>query len=208
MIPSDIFSTPTTNGVITLHTGGAKGSDTYFEKRAMESGFKVMAYSYKTGYHKGPNKIEISDDDFNEGILKVKGASKFLGRTSISKYINLLSRNWAQVKYSQQIFAVGSILSPGQVSGKGYPNKSKYEVVDGGTGWAVAMGIIEGREVHVFDQFRDEWFFWSQIHERFTPISPPKITAENFAGIGTRALNTLGECAISDLFLRSFSFTP
>lgn len=99
---------------ITCHSGGASGSDTYFSEIGKEFGVITKAYSYKTKYHTSDDKVEISDEDYEEGVLKVKEAnSKILKRSGIDKYMNLLARNWSQVKYSNEIFAIGTIIHPG-----------------------------------------------------------------------------------------------
>ena len=79
---------------LTLHTGGALGSDSYFEKLSIEYGISVRAYSYKTKYHNSPNKVEISEEDYLDGVSEVNRANKFLNRWGIHKYMNLLARNW------------------------------------------------------------------------------------------------------------------
>lgn len=116
---------------LTLHTGGALGSDSYFEKLSIEHGISVRAYSYKTKYHNSPNKVEISEEDYLDGISEVNKANKFLNRWGIHKYMNLLARNWAQVKYSKQIIAIGRIVDPGQKTSRGYC-RSTGQSVDGG----------------------------------------------------------------------------
>lgn len=188
----------------TCHSGGAIGSDTEFEINCEKFKIKVNAYSYKTKSHTSKNKVEISEEDFNEGILEVKKANKFLNRWGIDKYMNLLARNWAQVKYSKQIFAIGEIIEPGTKDKKGYKNNSKMQIVSGGTGYAVMMGILNGREVFVFDQTKLKWFKWSPNSDRFVEIQKPIISNPNFAGIGTREINDFGKKEIEDLFLRSF----
>ena len=204
MMIQELFPTVEDQSLVTLHSGGARGSDTKFEDEAQKRGFQVRAYSYKTTYHKSPNKVEISQEDFMEGIEWVGRCSKFLARPGVKKYLNLLARNWAQVKYSDQIFAVGAIVDPGQSFSKGYINRSRYQVVDGGTGWAVAGGILKGSSVFVYDQIIQKWHRWSSIHQKFLEIDPPKITSKNFAGIGTRNLNSQGEREIEQLFIRSY----
>ena len=200
----ELFSPQEDLSVVTLHSGGAKGADIKFEDEAQKRGFLVRAYSYKTTYHKSPNKVEISDEDFKEGIEWVGRCSKFLARPGVKKYLNLLARNWAQVKYSDEIFAIGMIVQPGGTLSKGYTNRSKYQVVDGGTGWAVSGGILKGSKVFVYDQTLQKWHRWSPIHQKFLEIEPPKITSKNFAGIGTRNLNPQGEREIEQLFIRSY----
>ena len=96
----DIFDTKKldlTN--ITCHSGGAMGSDSEWENIGKEFGVITKAYSYKTTYHVSENKVEISETDYKEGIVEINKANKWLNRYGIHKYMNLLARNWAQVKY-------------------------------------------------------------------------------------------------------------
>jgi hypothetical protein len=190
---------------IICHSGGAIGSDTYFETIGAEYGVKTRAYSYKTEYHKSSNKVEISDSDYKEGIIEINKANKWLNRYGINKYMNLLARNWAQVKYSDQIFAIGTIIKVGDKNSKGYYNKGKYDVVDGGTGYAVMMGINHDKEVFVFDQIRDKWYKWSYTTMKFIEFKDEiKIGVQNFAGIGTRNILPNGIQAIKDIYSNTF----
>jgi hypothetical protein len=190
---------------ITCHSGGATGSDQEFETLGKEWGVKTKAYSYKTKQHTSTNKIEISDVDYNEGVLEINKANKHLGRFGIGKYMNLLARNWAQVKYSTQVFAIGLIVEPGGKSPEGYYSKSKIQTVSGGTGYAVMMAINHLRDVYVFDQSKSKWFRWSYSSNSFIELKEtPKIKTQNFAGIGTRELNELGKRAIRELYERTF----
>jgi hypothetical protein len=190
---------------ITCHSGGAPGSDTYWEKMGEKVGIKVKAYSYKTKYHTSPNKVEISEDDYQEGIIQVNRANHWLNRYGIHKYMNLLARNWAQVKYSKQIIAIGTIVNPGEKSSKGYRSNAKYQSVDGGTGYAVQMGIDNLKEVYVFDQVKEKWFRWSYSSMSFIETTCPKILAQDFAGIGTREINVAGINAIKDVYKKTFN---
>jgi len=190
---------------LTCHSGGAEGADTAFEKISEKYNIKVNAYSYKTARHKSKNKVEISEEDFKQGCAEIAKANKTFQRWGYEKYINLLARNWSQVKYSNQIFAIATILKPGEKNDKNYYNKGRYDIVDGGTGWAVQMGINHGKEVFVFDQNKNKWFRWSYAALKFMELrTPPKITYQNFAGIGTRNLNENGQKAIIELFERTF----
>ena len=189
---------------ITCHSGGATGSDSVFESRGIKYGVKTKAYSYKTSSHKSPNKVEISDVDYNEGIDEVNKANRHLGRFGIHKYMNLLARNWAQVKYSTQVFAIGIIVDPGKKSPKGYYSKSKFQTIDGGTGYAVQMAINNKRSVYVFDQIKEKWFRWSYDAMSFMETDVPKIQTQNFAGIGTREINDVGIKAIEDIYEKTF----
>jgi len=191
---------------VICHSGGAIGSDSVWEEVGEQYNIKTNAYSYKTNSHKSPNKVEISDVDYKEGIHEISRANKVLNRYGINKYMNLLARNWAQVKYSKQLFAIGMIVRPGSKDSKGYYNKSKYEIVSGWTGYAVQMAINNDREVYVFDQNLNKWFRWSYNSLRFVELKQvPKITEENFAGIGTREINSNGVRAIRSVYESTFN---
>jgi hypothetical protein len=191
---------------ITCHSGGAEGADSIFENRGANYGVKTKAYSYQTPHHKSPNKVEISKEDYIEGITQIKKANHWLNRWGVDKYMNLLARNWAQVKYSKQIFAIGHIVNPGDKTSKGYRCNSKYQSVDGGTGYAVQMAIDNMKDVWVFDQLQTKWYHWSYASMSFIESkSEPKITVQDFAGIGTRQINQHGISAIEELYKRTFN---
>lgn len=187
------------------HSGGAKGSDTLWETWCNTYGIKVYAWSHNTKSHKSSNKEEISKEVFEEGVEKIKKANKVLSRKNIDKHMDLLARNWAQVKFSEEIFAIGQILKEGDTSKSGYTVSCKSPSVDGGTGYAVQMGIQAGKTVYVFDQNKEKWFKWSYIIEDFIELKvTPKIQTKNFAGIGTREINRAGEKAIEEVFKISY----
>jgi hypothetical protein len=191
---------------ITCHSGGAEGSDTAWENIGAKFGVKTKAYSYKTKYHTTDNKVEISDTDYEEGVKAIQLANRSLNRYGIHRFMNLLARNWAQVKYSDEVFAIGTIVSPGKKGSKGFYNKSQFEVVDGGTGYAVQMAIDNRKTVYVFDQEKDKWFRWSYTSLSFRELKgTPVITTENFAGIGTREIKPNGILAIQEVYNLTFS---
>lgn len=201
----DIFNTKIDLTKITCHSGGAVGSDTAWDEIGEEFGIKTRAYSYRTKSHVSPNKVEISDKDYEEGIIQITKANKTLGRFGIHKYMSLLARNWAQVKYSKQVFAIGNIIKSGEKSTKGYKNNSKNDVVDGGTGYCVMMSINQENDVYVFDQTKDKWFRWSYNSFRFVELKEvPSITNQNFAGVGTREIRDNGIKAIRDVYEKTF----
>jgi hypothetical protein len=201
----DIFNTKIDLTKIICHSGGAIGADTVWDEIGAEFGVKTKAYSYRTKSHVSPNKVEISDADYEEGVVEITKANKTLGRFGIHKYMSLLARNWAQVKYSKQVFAIGTIIKAGQKSVKGYKNGSKNDVVDGGTGYAVMMGINQENDVYVFDQIKDKWFRWSYNSLKFVELKEvPSITEQNFAGIGTREIQPNGIKAIRDVYEKTF----
>ena len=179
-----------------LHTGGAIGSDSYFEKLAIANNFKVSAYSYRTKRHTSCNKVEITDEQYKEGRRMIIEANRIMKRSRIERYMNLLARNWFQVKNSVQVFAVGEIMF------KGHRPSQMVDLVSGGTGYAHALSVISGTPFFIFDQKLESWYEWSFISERFIRIERPSITKTDFAGIGTRDLNPIGESEIKGLFNR------
>ena len=93
----------------------------------------------------------------------------------------------------------------GSKNSKGYYNKGKYDVVDGGTGYAVMMGINHNRDIYVFDQTRDKWFRWSYTSLSFVEMNDvPAIETQDFAGIGTRELQPNGLKAIRDVYEKTY----
>lgn len=203
----DIFgNTPIRLDRLVCHSGGAAGADTYWETIGDNYGVKTNAYSYKTKYHTTENKVEISDTDYEEGVKEITKANRVLSRYGIHKFMNLLARNWSQVKYSDEVFAIGTIVEPGKKGSKGFYNKSEFQVVDGGTGYAVQMAINNGKFVYVFDQDKDKWFRWSYTSLKFIEVTKPlKISYENFAGIGTREIKPNGIKAIEEIYKLTFN---
>lgn len=191
---------------LVCHSGGAIGSDSYFETLGQSYGVGTKAYSWRTPGHTSPNKVEISDSDYKEGVVEIHKANKILRRWGIEKYMNLLARNWAQVKYSSEVFAIGSIIEAGKKGPKGYYNKSEFQVVEGGTGYACMVAVNNARPLWVFDQERDSWYRWSYTALKFIKVKEqPVISFQNFAGIGTREIKPNGIGAIADLYSRTFS---
>ena len=183
------------------HSGGALQSDTYWGEVGEKYGVKSNHY-----YHgrKTPNGNTVqSEADFQEGLLKVKQAAQDMGRRWSDNYANLLARNWNQVKYSDAVYAVSSIVRPGETNKKGYLVRTLQ--VDGGTGYAVQMAINEGKPVYVFDQKTNQWYEYSYAQKDFVPTDTPTLT-RNFAGIGTStSLTDAGRKAIEDVYAKTFS---
>lgn len=179
---------------IQCHSGGAEGADSYFEEIGQKYGVQTLAYSYKTAYHKSKNKVELSEDEYQEGILHVSIANETLNKFKIKRYMKLLARCWFQVKNADQIFAISTIII-----------KNNREFVKGGTGWTVQMAIDNNKEVLLFDQKKDSWFYWDYKECKFKIRNEiPIITTSNFTGIGARIINEKGINAIEQLFQKSF----
>ena len=67
------------------------------------------------------------------------------------------------------------------------------------------MGINNEKDVYVYDINKKKWFRWSYNSLRFVELKEsPKITEENFAGIGTREITSDGVRAIIGVFKATF----
>ena len=167
------------------HSGGAVGSDSYWG--AIGEKYGVVSEHYYYG-NKTPNgNHQITQEQFDEGKEHVMKANETLHRRP-DAYMNLLSRNYAQVKNADAIFAIGQLNNG---------------IVDGGTGWAVQMAIDDGKPVYVYDQVRKQWF--ANINGQWQNYNGvPKLT-KNFAGIGTRELNQDGKDAIKQVYENTFN---
>lgn len=187
----------------TCHTGGAIGSDIFFEVVSLKYNISVKAYSFKEHNTKSNNRIILTVPELFEGWDKAQIAAKSLKRNTynLSPYVKkLLSRNWFQVKNSESIFAIGNILDVKE-QGQRIKNNTSKQIVDGGTGYAVEMAIQHNKPVYIFNQKDNKWYKWKL--DIFAETSTPNLT-KDFAGIGTRNLNKYGKFAIIDIFENSF----
>jgi hypothetical protein len=67
------------------------------------------------------------------------------------------------------------------------------------------MAIDAKKEVFVFEQKRNAWFYWDYSKKLFKSMNEnPKITSSDFAGIGARKINPNGINAIENLMENSF----
>lgn len=169
------------------HSGGADGADTYFDIIGREFGFiNHHHYWFKKMNPYSKQEDEISFDEYNEGVKMINKANLKLKRQNIDKYMHLLARNWMQVKNSEAIYAIGMLRNSTSV--------------EGGTGWAVQMGIDCKKPVYVFDQLKEQWYWFNE--KEFVCCSTPTLTY-NYAGIGTRKINDSGINAIRNLYLKT-----
>jgi len=168
----------------TCHSGGAIGSDYTWGKVAERLGATVNHYYWMQKTPHG--NIEISQADKDEGFEKVMLANKKLKRNP-KNYMNLLCRNWAQIKYSDNIFAIGTI-------------KNNFTQVDGGTGWAVQMAIDCKKPVYLYDINHNLWFRYNDTVSMFSVIDNMPLLPTNFAGIGTRKITKQAIAAIYELY--------
>jgi hypothetical protein len=172
----------------TNHSGGAKGSDSEWDRIGRLYGVTDHRHYWHRGLSKPPlGNIEISEAELDEGWEKVKIANKVLKRKP-QAYKSLLSRNWFQVKHSEAVFAIGYLS---------FDDRGYAATAEGGTGWAVQMAIDCGKGVYFFDQKKEKWFKWNRF--MFAQCDTPTLT-KNFAGIGTRKIDENGKRAIKEVY--------
>lgn len=185
------------------HSGGAKGADSLWGDIGAEYGVTSKHY-----YHgaKTPNgNVEITEEQFNEGKEHVLLANRSLHRQP-DKYMDLLARNWMQVRESEAIYAISNLDPKGKLV---FPDGTGYIPVAGGTGWAVQMAIDAGKTVYLFSQDEKKWykftgrdaslFGWTAVEGK-----APALT-KNFAGIGSRQLTLAGQQAILDAYKQTIA---
>ncbi len=196
MQPDPISSTAARQ--LHLHSGGAQGADLAWDTIGRSLGVPLVAHHYR------PSDFQAATPEV-QGHIKaaVKAAGSVLGRPTFFRGVELVYRNWFQVKCSSAVFAVASILAAGAADARGFRNKATKAVVSGGTGWAVEMAIQMGKPVYVFDQPSALWYEWNETNRRFETCPLPRLV-EHFAGIGSRDLTEQGRKAITQAYLQVF----
>lgn len=180
----------------TNHSGGAAGADIQWDIIGKEFGM-VNNNHYYMGKETPHGNKEITNSDEIEGQQKVTIAARQMGRIEATHQVrqSLLIRNWSQVKYSEAVFAITTMLSIG--SEMNYGKKALIRQGQGGTGYAIQMAINESKPVYVYDQIREEWY--KNVNGEWAKSDVPILT-KNFAGIGTRDINNAGKQAIRDVY--------
>lgn len=208
-----IFSPRTSISDYTLHSGGALGSDTVWDKIGENYGLKKTRHYYKDS--KTPlGNFEISNEDIEEGRYKsAQAAKRNYGYSHATMKSPLLIRNYSQVKHADAVFAIGTIA---QIGENMFPHQELKEgekprlainpTVTGGTSYAVSMAINENKPVYVFDQLKEKWYQWDNNENNFIETETPILTP-NFAGIGTGQINEAGKKAIEDVYKKTLSQT-
>jgi len=169
-------------------SGGALGSDSKWDIIGRKYGFENHIHFYH-GNKTPLGNLELTDEECDEGWIHVLKANETLKRKP-DNFKSLLSRNWYQVKMSDGIFAISSLV------------KNSKRLVSGGTGWAVQMAIDNNKYVYVFDQELNKWFQYNYAYGEFSECEMPTLT-NNFAGIGTREINKNGENAIEEVYKKT-----
>lgn len=197
-----------------LNSGGAKGADTEWHLIGRAFGLKNVYHWREPGCQEvdsyilrdyGYKPSIVSLETYEEGQKKATIAARQLGR--IERYQEIRNkyviRDWAQVKHSDAVFAISTIVKKSQIMEHG--KAAKIDQVKGGTGYTVQMAINEKKDVYVFDQNKKHWFKYDYDKTSFVESDEPVLT-KSFAGIGTREINNEGKRAINSVYLKTYGF--
>ena len=171
---------------ITNHSGGALGADSKFDEIGRQYG-QTNHNHYYYGNKTPKGNVLLTDAQLQEGIAQMKKAAKILDKNpSKPATVNLLARNWFQVKNSTQVVAIARIADD-------------MRTVEGGTGWAVAMAQANNKDINVFNLKNNQWYKWDIFKGEFVESVVP-VLDKNFAGIGSREITPEGIEAIRDVY--------
>lgn len=183
-----------------LYSGGAAGSDTKWGEISNKFGIgKIVHYRPETLSLLTPEQLQEVETAYISSANKL-GRKILDANTVVGK---LVRRDYLQAKAADAIFAIGRILRPGEKNSKGYVVRSAIPSVDGGTGYAVQMGIDLRKPSHVFDQEYNQWYKFDYDENTFVAEDTPTLIP-NFAGVGTRQINDKGINAIEQVFQKTF----
>lgn len=187
------------------HSGGAKGGDTVWDNVGREFGVDNHNHYRPSDYENAINKKEL-DVQYLEAV-------KFLGRGTIASNTyagKLVRRDMIQANKSDAIFGITELIAPKVKGRKGYVNKKSHIIPEGGTGYAVARGILSGKDVYVYNQssnygVKQGWYKW--VNNNFVKTETPILT-KNFAGIGSQEINESGKQAIREVYKNTQKSLP
>lgn len=185
------------------HSGGANGADSKWDEIGRQYGFNNNNH-YWLNKKTPKGNYEISVEDAAEGQIMATEAARQLGRIEDTHQIRneLVIRNWCQVKYSDAIYAIGTITNAGEQLK--YGKIAKIIQVSGGTGYAVQMAANVGKPVYFFEQNLGRWY---RYFDHKWEISDVPTLTTNYAGIGTRQISDLGIEAIHQVFTKTVNST-
>jgi hypothetical protein len=178
-----------------LFSGGAPGAEASFGDAAERRGIDEVNFTFdghKIERHRGVRVL--NHEELQAGDVSLAYVARLMRRsyTDSPTLRKVLQTLWYQVNNGQEVYVIGTILDD--------------KTVRGGTGWGAEFAKLCNKPLHVFDQDKDAWFWWSgdewqAVHAR---SAAPVIKHPHFTGTGTRSLQVNGKRAIDELFSRSF----
>ena len=207
-----------------LLSGGASGADAAWGEAAANAGHQVVHWSFEG--HKSHGRPEhtykLSEEELKEADPFLEKANLSLGRRlSYHKpwLINLLRRNWYQVREADSVYAVGTLSDTavmGQLESTGNwmspPAKDRMGV-NGGTAWTCQLyndtwperddDVIYPFQLFLYEQNKREFFQFKHTEQAWYHVNgvigrPSGI----YAAIGSRDLNEYGQAFIEEMYNR------
>lgn len=178
---------------VRLLSGGSRGAEAFFGACAEEWGVQEVNYTFE-GHRlleRQRGVVVLDEIELRKGDFSLQYVARRLDRvlSDIPLVRNVLQTIWHQINQARQVFVIGALQDDGHVKG--------------GTGWGAELSRIWKKPLWVYDQNKKAWFAWSGKAWEMC-ATPPTITADAFAGIGTQHLTEDGKSAIRDLYARSF----
>lgn len=186
--------------MISINSGGAKGSDCYWSSMAKKECFYTVMHSFPGHHYVGKYDEEIFHSNFE--LEKYKKICENVW--------SIQERNWKSFNWKKLQLRNCAILDPVDiVFAVGYFNKQRK--ISGGTGSAVLSAILMEKFVYFYDQERELFYrVWKGDENlpnqlNYAPIHIGQIDWMNdtqnfvYAGIGTRKLNPKGKNFIEKL---------
>lgn len=187
-----------------IHSGGAEGADHLFKILAEQHGYIYMGYYYgeQSQYNAPHGNIKITEELYQEGRVKAAEAAKLNWGYQYPMVKDFrLARNWAQIKFTDMVIAIGHIVDKGERVFPSLQNDKRIAVtpcVTGGTGYAVTMAILHNKPVYVYEQVLNQWCTYDYT-DGWVTCDEPTLT-NNFTGIGSRTITQQAVEAITKLF--------
>lgn len=176
----------------TLLALGSAGAEEAFGACAESWGVREVNFTFggRREITRTRGLVELGEDELGLGEVSAAYVKAHMHRAFAEspELRRVLQAIWHQVSTAGEVFSVGALNADG--------------TAHGGTGWAVELARHWGKPVHLFDQERERWLRWDG--RDWVPEAPPAITAERFAGAGTRSPSEAGRAAIRALFERTF----
>ena len=210
-------------------SGGAIGADVTWGNNALKAGHQVVHWSFE-GHksHDLEHTIILDGDELEEANEYLREANQTLKRRlnfDKKHIINLLRRNWYQVKYADSVYIVGSLNEKANIYDPNKAHDQKYHLindrkdrlgVNGGTAWACQMYLDRYRRekgemkffMFIFDQIKRSMFVYSAARGCWMPLRMTPYGAESYkptgiyAAIGSRDLNEHGKTFIEKIYNR------
>jgi len=176
-----------------LFSGGAPGAEAAFGACAEARGIDEVNFTFDGHEIARQRGVRVlNHEELQAGDVSLAYVARLMNRryTDSPMLRKVLQTLWYQINNGQEIYVVGTILDDGTVRG--------------GTGWGAEFAKLCNKTLHVFDQEKNAWFWWTNDEWQAAGPSGPVIQHPHFTGTGTRTLQKNGANAIDELFLRSF----